>query len=294
MTKLIYPLFVTEDLVAKTESSMNNVFYHTLNSVISEIEECLSLDITDFLLIGIPVEKDISQAANPNNIACRACALIKKHFQDQITLYGDVCLSPYQISGHSMILDGETVLKDKSLEIVSRLALNLAKAGVDFVAPVISVIQSTQKIRRLLNENGCQKVKIMPYSAKFASSFYAPYRQTIGSPLTFGGKENYQINPLDTQSALDILLDDEADADILMIKPGLPYLDVLYQAKQLTQKPIAVYQVSGEYQMLESAAKQNFIDWDLGLLEVFHCFQRAGADYLISYATKDMAKILKI
>ena len=170
--------------------------------------------------------------------------------------------------------------------------MNLAKAGADFVPPVISVKDSTKQIRSVLDTNGFTKTKIMPYSAKFASSFYSPYRQTIGFPLTFGGKDMYQIDPLDFQLAVNILLEDSLYSDILMIKPGLLYMDILIKAKKLLPNKIfAMYHVSGKYQMLKIASKQGIIDWQKSLIEIYHSFQRVELDYLITYAAKDLAKM---
>ena len=182
--------------------------------------------------------------------------------------------------------------KVKSMSLVLDFSLNLAKSGADFIAPVISLENSTKNIRDLLDQNMLQEAKIMPYSAKFASCFYSPYRQMIGSPLTFGGKEEYQIDPKNKQKALEILQEDAKSADILMIKPGLNFLDILVEAKKIIAKPISVYHVSGEYQMLKMASNQGIVDWNLSILEIFHCFERAQADYLISYAAKDLAKLL--
>jgi porphobilinogen synthase len=291
MTKLIYPVFIKEGQEEPIHSPLLDLQYHSIKSSIDEIEECLKFGLNNFLIIGVPKYKNFDSIANLENIACQSILKIKDRFGEKINIFGDVCLSPYQENGHSMILENSgKVNKEQSLKYVLDFSLNLAKSGADFIAPVISLANSTKEIRELLDRNNLEKVKLMPYSAKFASSFYSPYRETIESPLTFGGKEIYQIDPSDKESAIKILVEDSKHADILMIKPGLPYLDILVETKQIITKPIAMYQVSAEYQMLKIVAKEGVIDWDLSIMEIFHCFQRAQADYLISYAAKDIAK----
>ena len=291
----IYPLFIKFGSGVKTEiPSMPDIYQFSIDEVLKEIEELKELGIYSILLFGIPEVKDSvgSDALSENGIIATAIRAIKKAHPEMFVIT-DLCFCEYTDHGHCGIIHEEQVDNDSTLDISVKQALIHAKAGADMIAPSGMMDGIIETLRKGLDENGFKHLPIMSYSTKFASGYYGPFRDVAESAPSFGDRGGYQMDIANGREALAESLEDEKQgADILMVKPALAYLDVVREIKNHTLKPLAVYNVSGEYSMLKLAGKNNLIDYERTLLETMISFKRAGADIIISYHTKEIAKLL--
>ena len=294
---LIYPLFVKEmDQPRVPVPSMPDVYQFSVEGLLKEVEDVISHSIPAILLFGIPEKKDEtgSGAYAESGIVQEATRRIKKLFGDDILVVTDVCLCEYTSHGHCGVIRDGDVDNDESMKIIAESALSHVKAGADMVAPSDMMDGRVRAIRQLLDINGCYNTPIMSYAAKYASCLYGPFRDAAESPPQFGDRKSYQMDPPNQREALrEIELDIEEGADIVMVKPAVPYLDIICRAKQTFNVPIAAYHVSGEYMMIQAAAQQGLIDRDAVMMETLTCIKRAGADILITYFAKAAAKMLK-
>ncbi|MDQ1338288.1 MAG: porphobilinogen synthase [Campylobacterota bacterium] len=293
----IYPLFIKAGVNIKEEiSSMPGVFQISLDKLEDEINDIKRLGLKSVILFGIPKVKDSvgSDALCEHGIIAEAVKKIKS-FAPDIFVVTDLCFCEYTDHGHCGILDmkNQTVDNDKTLEISAKQALVHAKAGVDMIAPSGMMDGVIETLREALDANGYENLPIMSYSTKFASAYYGPFRDVAESAPSFGDRKSYQMNPANLREAIAESIEDEMQgADILMVKPALAYLDVIRKIKDTTSLPMAVYNVSGEYAMLKAAAKAGVIDYERILMETMIAFKRAGADIIISYHAKEVAKLL--
>lgn len=295
---LIYPLFIVEGENIKNEiSSLPDVYHFSLDMLDEEIKEIKDLGIKHVILFGIPHdhEKDFcgSEAYNNNGIIQRAIRKIKEIDSD-INVITDVCMCEYTSHGHCGILTkGGYVDNDKTLEYLANIAVSHAKAGADMVAPSDMMDGRVKVIRKALDKEGFFNVPIMSYSVKYASTFYGPFREAANSAPSFGDRKTYQMDPANSNEALiEAELDVLEGADILMVKPALSYLDVIRRVKDNYNLPLAAYNVSGEYAMLKSAVKNGILS-EGAIYESILSIKRAGADIIITYFAKDLAKMIK-
>ena len=293
----IYPLFAREGKNIKNEiSSMPGVYQMSIDEIVKECGELLDLEIRAVILFGIPDIKDScgSECLDENSIIARTIKAIKEKYP-QMFVITDLCFCEYTDHGHCGILDEKaTVNNDLTLEISVKQALIHAKAGVDMIAPSGMMDGIIEALRDGLDKNGFENLPIMSYSTKFASSYYGPFRDVAESAPSFGDRKAYQMDPANKTEAVAESIEDEAQgADILMVKPALAYLDIVREIKNNTKTPLAVYNVSGEYAMLKAAAKAGVIDYEKVMMETMISFKRAGADIIISYHAKEVAKLLK-
>ena len=287
----VYPMFVVEGEGVKEEiASMPNQFRFSVDEILKELESCVALGIKSILLFGIPDHKDeiASSAYDKNGIVQRAVRAIKAKFPD-LYVITDVCLCEYMSHGHCGIVKDGDVDNDPTLELLSKTALSHAEAGADMVAPSDMMDGRVGAIREMLDANGFSNTPIMAYSAKFASAFYGPFRDAADSAPHFGNRKSYQMDVRNGREALhEVELDLEEGADIVMVKPGLAFLDVLRQTAEISNVPVAVYNVSGEYSMVKAAAKMGWIDENAIIRENMIAFKRAGADIIITYHAKEI------
>ena len=293
---LIYPLFVRpgENVKAEIKSMVGN-YQWSIDLLVKECQEISKLGIPAVILFGIPESKNEvgSEAYDENSIVQRALRTIKKEVPD-LVLIADVCLCEYTSHGHCGIVENGDVNNDKTLELIAKSALSLAKAGADMVAPSDMMDGNVMAIRKMLDENRFFNTPIMAYSAKYASSFYAPFREAAGSSPKFGDRKSYQMDTPNVREALrEIELDIEEGADIVMVKPALSYLDIISKAREKFKVPIAAFNVSGEFSMIKAASKLGWIDEEKIMFEVLISIKRAGADLILTYFAKDVARILK-
>jgi porphobilinogen synthase len=293
----IYPIFVIagED-VRNPIPSMPGIFQLSINHAVEEAKRAYSLGISGVLLFGIPHEKDeaASGAYDPEGVVQLATRAIKDAVPELLVV-GDVCLCEYTSHGHCGVVDRErgVVLNDVSLELLARTASTQAEAGVDVVAPSDMMDGRVAAIRAELDREGFEETPIMAYSAKYASAFYGPFREAAESAPQFGDRRGYQMDPANAREALrETALDIEEGADIVMVKPALPYLDVLRRVRERTDLPVAAYNVSGEYSMLKAAAQNGWLDEERAVMEALTGIKRAGADIIISYHAPDAARWL--
>lgn len=292
---LIYPIFAVEGTNIKREiPSMEDCYHYSIDTLGDEIKELKSLGINYVLLFGVPDKKDEfgSSAYDEDGIIQRAIKEIKK-IDPNMYVITDVCMCQYTSHGHCGILDGKGhILNDETLEYLSKIALSHVKAGADMVAPSDMMDFRIAHMRRTFDENGFSNVPIMAYSAKYASSFYGPFRSAAGSAPQFGNRKSYQMDIANTDEAIrEIQLDIEEGADIIMVKPALTYLDIIRRTKDSFNMPLAAYNVSGEYSMIKSAVKSGILD-EKAIFESVLAIKRAGADIIITYFAKDIAKML--
>jgi porphobilinogen synthase len=294
----IYPIFVIagED-VRNPIPSMPGIFQLSINHAVEEAKRAYSLGISGVLLFGIPHEKDeaASGAYDPEGVVQLATRAIKDAVPELLVV-GDVCLCEYTSHGHCGVVDRErgVVLNDVSLELLARTASTQAEAGVDVVAPSDMMDGRVAAIRAELDREGFEETPIMAYSAKYASAFYGPFREAAESAPQFGDRRGYQMDPANAREALrETALDIEEGADIVMVKPALPYLDVLRRVRERTDLPVAAYNVSGEYSMLKAAAQNGWLDEERAVMEALTGIKRAGADIIISYHAPDVARWLQ-
>ncbi|MBR6401430.1 MAG: porphobilinogen synthase, partial [Firmicutes bacterium] len=294
--KLIYPLFIAEGENIKEEiEAMPGQYRFSVDRLDEILAELVGLKVGGVLLFGIPGHKDEcgSSAWDENGAVQTAVRYIKQNFP-QLVVITDVCMCEYTSHGHCGILENNDVHNDKTLEVLAKAALSHAKAGADMVAPSDMMDGRVGCIREELDKNGFENTLIMAYSAKYASAFYGPFREAAGSAPSFGDRASYQMDPANGDEALrEIALDMDEGADILMVKPALAYLDVLYRAKETSDRPVAAYSVSGEYSMIKAAAEKGFIDEKRIIKESALCIFRAGADMLITYFALELAKFIQ-
>jgi porphobilinogen synthase len=292
---LIYPIFAVEGTNIKREiPSMFDCYHYSVDRINEEIKELVSLGINYVLLFGVPDVKDElgSSAYDENGIVQKAIREIKR-VNPNMYVITDVCMCQYTSHGHCGILDENGhVLNDVTLEYLSKIALSHVLAGADMVAPSDMMDFRISHMRRTLDENGFSNVPIMAYSAKYASAFYGPFRSAAGSAPQFGDRKSYQMDIANTDEAMrEIELDIEEGADIIMVKPALTYLDVIRRARDNFNMPLAAYNVSGEYSMIKSAVINGLLE-EKAIYEAVLAIKRAGADIIITYFAKDIAKIL--
>jgi porphobilinogen synthase len=293
----VYPIFVTggED-VRNLVSSMPGVFQLSINHAVAEAKRAHGLGISAVLLFGIPDEKDeaASGAYDPEGIVQLATRAIKDAVPELIVIT-DVCLCEYTSHGHCGVVEKDTgqILNDISLELLARTAASQAESGADIVAPSDMMDGRVAAIRSELDREGFENTPIMAYTAKYASAFYGPFREAAESAPAFGDRRSYQMDPANAREALlEVELDIEEGADIVMVKPALPYLDVVRRVKETTNLPLAAYSVSGEYAMVKAASQNGWLDERTVVLEALTGIKRAGADIIISYHAPDVARWL--
>jgi porphobilinogen synthase len=293
VSHLVQPLFVVENAAAAGPiSSMPGVHRYTVESVVQEVGVLDALGVRSVLLFGIPEAKDALASSNydPNGVVQRAARAIKDAFP-HVLVIADLCNCEYTEHGHCGIVDDAgDVDNDATVELLVRTALTYARSGVDVIAPSDMMDGRVRAIREALDGDGFSQIAIMAYSAKYASAFYGPFREAAESTPQFGDRRSYQMDPPNEREALrEIALDVDEGADIVMVKPGLPYLDIVRAARTQFDVPIAVYNVSGEYSMLKAAALNGWIDEDRAVDELLVGFVRAGADIIITYFAKEFA-----
>jgi porphobilinogen synthase len=293
-TDLIAPLFVKEGIVEPVAiMSMPGQLQHTLESLRKEATEIAARGVLAFMLFGVPDRKDAegSEAWNPDGIAQRALRELREELGDDHVVIADLCLDEYTDHGHCGVLDDDGhVDNDATLERYRRIAIAQAEAGAHLVGPSGMMDGQVAAIRDELDDGGFERVGILAYAAKFASSFYGPFREAAECAPRFGDRTGYQMDPPNADEAIrEIEADIEEGADLVMVKPALPYLDVIRRAKDATHVPLAAYNVSGEYAMLEAAAANGWIDERRAVLEVLTSIRRAGADLVLTYHAKDAA-----
>ena len=293
---LVLPLFVVEGSgVREAVSSMPGVFRHSVDQLVNECKEAHDLGIPAVILFGVPDEKDArgSGADAGDGITQRAVEALKREVPDLVVMT-DVCLCEYTDHGHCGIVDGEEVLNDPSVARLAETALSHAQAGADIVAPSDMMDGRVAAIRTRLDDHGFENVAILAYAAKFASAYYGPFRDAAESTPSFGDRRAYQMDPPNGREALrEMRLDLEEGADALMVKPALPYLDILAAAAREFDVPLAAYHVSGEYAMIHAAAEKGWIDGERAMDEALLAIKRAGADLILTYASKDLARRLR-
>ncbi len=299
--RLVMPLFVVEGKKVRSPiPSLEGQYHLSIDELVPEVVSLRDLGIPAVLLFGIPEQKDNqgSGAYAEEGIVQRAVRAIKEELHD-ILVITDVCLCAYTTHGHCGVVeegssDEFQVVNDKSVELLAEVALSQVEAGADMVAPSDMMDGRVGAIRQRLDESGHTQIPIMSYSSKFCSSLYGPFRDAAHSAPSFGDRSTYQLDPANGDEALrEMELDLEEGADILMVKPALPYLDLIFRAKQMFNAPLAAYCVSGEYAMVKAGAKAGFLDETRVKLELLTSIRRAGADILITYFAKDVARLLK-
>lgn len=294
---LIFPLFIEEGENIETEiKSMPGIKRFSLDKISTELDEVTSLNIPAVLLFGIPSKKDDVGAGtwNDDGIVQQTIRFIKKNYP-KLYVITDVCFCEYTSHGHCGILnDNNDVDNDATLINLSRQAISHAKAGADMLAPSGMIDGSIIKMREALDNTGYYDLPIMGYSVKYSSAFYGPFRDAADSSPTFGDRKTYQMDPANRDEAMrEAAFDDAEGADILMVKPALSYLDIVRDLKNNYDRPIACYNVSGEYAMIKAAGEKGWIDEEKVMMESLLSMKRAGADIIITYFAKEVAKILK-
>ena len=292
---LVYPLFVVPGKNIKEEiQSMPGNFHLSPDNLVREVREVNGLGIPAVMLFGLPERKDEkgSQAYAKDGIIQQAVRAIKNALPDYMVIT-DVCLCQYTSHGHCGILKEGRLLNDSTLQVLAKTAISQVESGSDMVAPSAMMDGQVRIIRQALDENGQGNIPIMAYSAKYASSFYGPFREAADSAPQFGDRKSYQMDPANVEEALrEVELDLEEGADIVMVKPALAYLDVISRVKQEFNVPLAAYNVSGEYAMIKAAAAKGWVDERKVVLEVLTSIRRAGADIILTYFAKEVAEWL--
>jgi porphobilinogen synthase len=292
----VYPLFIEEGENIETEIvSMPGIKRYSLDRISKELEEVVELNIPAVLLFGIPSNKDEegTETWNDNGIMQQAIRFIKKNYP---TLYviTDVCFCEYTSHGHCGIIHNNDVDNDATLVNIAKQVVSHAKAGVDMVAPSGMMDGTIKMVREALDNTGFVNLPIMAYSVKYASAFYGPFRDAADSAPTFGDRRTYQMDPANRDEGLrEANFDDQEGADILMVKPALSYLDIIRDLKNDFDRPIACYNVSGEYAMVKAAAEKGWIDGEKVMMESLLSMKRAGASIIITYFAKEAARVLK-
>lgn len=295
LADLIYPLFVVNGRDQRQPiTSMPGQFRLSVDLLVKEAAEARQLGIPAVILFGIPDKKDErgSGACDPDGIVQRAVKTLKEQVPELVVIT-DVCIDEYTSHGHCGLVQDGRILNDETLDCLRAMALTHAKAGADMLAPSDMMDGRVGAIREELDRGGFGELPIMAYSAKFASCFYAPFREAADSSPKFGDRQSYQMDPANAREALrEIDLDIEEGADIVMVKPALPFLDIIAAARSRINHPIAAYQVSGEYSMIKAAAQAGWLDETRAMLESLLSIKRAGADLILTYFAKDAARLL--
>jgi len=290
---LIYPFFVIAgENIKNPISSMPGCFQLSIGNLLGEVREVVELGIPAVLLFGIPSHKDpaATGAYDPEGVVQMAVRAIKDEFPGLVVIT-DVCLCEYMDHGHCGVVQDGEIVNDVTLELLARMAVTHAESGADFVAPSDMMDGRVAAIRNALDDEGLADTAIMAYSAKFASAFYGPFREAAESTPAFGDRRTYQMDSANGEEAVrEALLDIEEGADIIMVKPALPYLDVIHAVKQETKFPLAAYNVSGEYAMIKAAAANGWLDEERAVMEAVTGIKRAGADLIITYHAKDIVR----
>lgn len=293
---LILPLFVTfGKRVKKPIGSMPGHYQLSIDNLTKEVKGVKDLGIPAIILFGIPEKKDDmgSEAYNPGGIVQRAIKTIKDKVPDMVVIT-DICMCEYTSHGHCGVISEAEVDNDATLELLSKEALSHVEAGADIVAPSDMMDGRVAAIRNTLDENGFDGIPIMSYAAKYASAFYGPFREAVESVPQFGDRRSYQMDPGNSNEAIrEVRLDIEEGADIVMVKPALPYLDVIRRVKDEFDYPVAAYNVSGEYSMIKAADKMGWLDGERAMMESLLSIKRAGADMILTYFAKEAAKVLR-
>ena len=292
----IFPLFVVEGRNRREEiAAMPGQFRLSVDLLVKEASEIEALGIPGIILFGIPDRKDGKGTAgyDPNGIVQRAVKAVKDHVPS-LMVVTDVCIDEYTDHGHCGVVKDGRILNDETLDCLRAMALTHAQAGADMVAPSDMMDGRVAAIRSELDQAGFTELPIMAYAAKFASCFYAPFRDAAFSSPQFGDRQSYQMDPANRREALrEIALDVAEGADIIMVKPALPYLDIIAAAREQILLPVAAYQVSGEYSMIKAAAKAGWLDESRAMMESLLSIKRAGADLILTYFAKDAARLLQ-
>ncbi len=295
LNKFIYPMFVVDKPGFKKEiESMPGIYQQDINYTLKEIDSLVKNGLKSVILFGIPTTKDelASEAYSSKGIVQRAIKAIKAEFP-QLLVISDTCLCEFTSHGHCGLIDGEHILNDPSLELLAKAAVSQASAGADMIAPSDMMDNRIGFIRQKLDEAHFEHIPIMAYSAKYASGFYAPFREAAESTPQFGNRASYQMDVRNIREAIrEIEQDIKEGADIIMVKPALSYLDVINQAKNNFNYPVAAYNVSGEYAMVKAASLKGWVDEEKITLEILTSIFRAGADIIISYHTKDLIRYI--
>lgn len=296
---LVQPIIINENIDSPIEvSSMPGVYNFPLSAVAKEAKEIAELGIPAVILFGVPAFKDAegSSSCGENDVVQEAVRRIKDEVGDELVVITDICMCEYTSHGHCGIIDFESkeVLNDPTLEVLGKIAVSHAEAGADIVAPSGMMDGMVSAIRQALDSSGFENIPIMSYAAKFHSSFYGPFREAAESGYSFGDRSTYQMDPANSNEAIrEVTLDVAEGADIIMVKPALPYLDIVYRVKTEFGMPTAAYNVSGEYSMLKAAAANGWLDEKKAMYESLISIKRAGADIIITYFAKDAASMLK-
>lgn len=289
---LIYPMFVVEgENIKNPVESMPNVYQYSLDRIDEILNEVEKSGISGILIFGVPKHKDeyATEAYNDNGITQQAVRYIKKNYPSLIII-ADVCLCEYTSHGHCGVVCGEKILNDETLPLLSKMAVSLAKAGADIIAPSDMMDGRVSAIRNALDENGFIDTPILSYSAKFASAYYSPFRDAAESAPEFGDRKTYQMDHANGREALREIADDISEgADMVMVKPALAYLDIIKSAREKFDLPLVAYNVSGEYAMVKAAAQNGWIDEKKIVSENMIAIKRAGADIIITYHALDVA-----
>ncbi|MCH7827277.1 MAG: porphobilinogen synthase [Bacteroidetes bacterium] len=292
---LIYPLFVIHgENVKNPVKSMPGVFQFSIDNLIKECEELVVLGVPAIILFGIPEHKDEkgSEAYDDNGIIQRAVREIKAKIKN-LLIITDVCLCEYTSHGHCGVLDGEEILNDETVSLLAKESVSHAQAGADIIAPSDMMDGRVLAIRKALDYKGFTKIPIMSYSAKYSSGYYGPFRDAAGSSPSFGDRRSHQMDIANGDEAIrEIESDIDEGADIVMVKPAGPYLDIIRRVKEKFGMPTAAYQVSGEYSMIKAAGINGWIDEERVMIESLIAIKRAGADMILTYFAKDVAKYL--
>lgn len=290
---LIFPLFIVEGENQKTEvSSMPGIFRYSIDNLLREVESCMKLGLNSFDLFPNIDEslkdKFATESHRDESLYLRAIRAVKKNFPE-CCVVTDVAMDPYSSDGHDGIVQNGEVLNDETLEVLGKMALAHARSGADIIAPSDMMDGRVGYIRNVLDESGFTNVSIMSYSAKYASAFYGPFRDALNSAPKFGDKKTYQMNPANQREALiESRLDEAEGADFLMVKPALPYLDVIKLIKDNTELPVAAYNVSGEYAMIKAAIQNGWLNEQRAITEVLMSIRRAGATSILTYHAKEV------
>ncbi len=291
-SNLIFPLFIVDGQNQKTEvKSMPGIYRYSIDNLLKEVESCLKLGLRSFDLFPNIEEslkdKYATESYRDGSLYLRAIAAVKENFPEAC-IVTDVAMDPYSSDGHDGIVENGEILNDETLEVLGKMALAHAQSGADIIAPSDMMDGRIGYIRELLDHNGFTNVSLMSYTAKYASAYYGPFRDALGSAPKHGDKKTYQMNPANAKEALiEAQLDAQEGADFLMVKPGLPYLDIVKLLADNFDLPIAVYNVSGEYAMLKAAIQNGWLD-ERVILETLLSFRRAGATAILSYHSKEV------
>lgn len=296
---LVQPIFVNETIDSAVEiPSMPGIYNIPLSEVVNEAKEIAELGIPAVLIFGVPAFKDAegSSAYGETDIVQEAVRRIKAELGDELVVITDVCMCEYTSHGHCGIVDFETkeILNDPTIEVIGKIAVSHAEAGADMVAPSCMMDGMVEAIRHALDTNGFENIPIMSYAAKYHSCFYGPFREAAESGYSFGDRSTYQMDPANSDEAIrEVTLDVAEGADIIIVKPALPYLDIVYRVKTDYGMPTAAYNVSGEYSIIKAAAANGWLDEKKAIYESLISIKRAGADIIITYFAKDAARMLK-